>query len=76
MYGRISAIMLPTTGAAIWPPLMYIPDLFDGVSRNTSSAMRGLSAGAKPMKETMYSFCPVCASRLTFSLVPVFPPMR
>ena len=68
--------MFPTTGAAIWPPLMYMPDLFDGVSRKTSTAICGSSAGAKPMKDTMYSFSPVCASRLTFSEVPVLPPMR
>ena len=75
-YGRMSAIILPTVGAAIWPPLMEMPVLLLGVSSSTRITICGSSAGAKPMNETMYSFAPPAASCATFSDVPVLPPMR
>ena len=46
-----------------------------GSSSSTSMAICGSSAGAKPMKETMYSFSPEI-SFVVLVEVPVLPPMR
>ena len=46
-----------------------------GSSSSTSSAICGSSAGATPIKETMYSLLPAISSVVLVE-VPVLPPMR